>query len=84
MLPILLLQESRRAFGGEIALLFDPDPKSSSGQSARLIGYSPTAAAVLVVILVRREARPGSWWGANGWRAISTDRRTYAEGKPPS
>ena len=36
-----------------------------------MIGFSPTAAAVLVVILVRREDRPGSWWGANGWRAIA-------------
>jgi len=41
---------------------------------------SSTAAAVLAVILVRREDRPGSWWGANGWRANSTDRRIYAEG----
>ena len=50
-----------------------------SGQSARVIGYSPIATAVLVVILVRPEGRPGSWWGANGWRANSTD-RIYAEG----
>jgi hypothetical protein len=45
-----------------------------------VIGFSPNAAAVLVVILVRREDKPGSWWGANGWRANSTDRRIYAEG----
>ena len=55
-------------------------PRAPSGQSARVIGYSPTAAAILVVILVRREDRPGSWWGANGWRANSTGRRIYAEG----
>lgn len=61
------------------ALLFDPDPKSTSGHSARVIGYSPAAAAVLVVILVHREDRPGAWWGANGWRANSTDRRIYRE-----
>jgi hypothetical protein len=54
-----------------------------SGQSARVIGYSPTAAAVLVIILVRRDDRPGSWWGGNGWRANSTDRRIYAEGSQP-
>jgi len=35
---------------------------------------------VLVVILVHREDKPGAWWGANGWRANSTDRRTYREG----
>jgi hypothetical protein len=34
---------------------------------------------VLVVILVHREDRPGAWWGANGWRANSTERRTYWE-----
>lgn len=44
-----------------------------------MIGYSPSAAAVLVVILVHREDRPGAWWGANGWRANSTDRRTYQQ-----
>jgi hypothetical protein len=60
------------------ALLFDPDPKSKSGNSARVLGYSPTAAAVLVIILVHRER--GGWWGANGWRANGTDKRTYREG----
>jgi hypothetical protein len=50
-----------------------------SGDSARVIGYSPTAAAVLVVILVHREDKPGAWWGGNGWHANSTDRRTYRE-----
>jgi hypothetical protein len=44
-----------------------------------VIGYSDTAAAVLVVILVRRDDKPGAWWGANGWRANSADRRTYRE-----
>ena len=44
-----------------------------------MIGYSSAAAAVLVVILVHREDRPGTWWGANGWRANSTERRTYWE-----
>src|SRR5674476_1074057 len=62
------------------ARLFDPDPKSNYGTSARVIGYSPTAVAVLVVILVHREDKPGAWWGANGWRANSTDRRAYREG----
>jgi len=41
------------------AQLFDPDPKSKLGTSARVIGYSPTAMATLVVILVRREDQPG-------------------------
>lgn len=72
--------EATEALDDPDALLFDPDPKSDSGQSARVIGYSYTAAAVLVIIIVRREDDPGTWWGANGWQANSTDRRTYREG----
>jgi hypothetical protein len=74
------VQEADEVLADAEALLFVPDPKSMSGVSARVIGYSPTAATVLVVILVRREDKPGSWWGANGWRANTTDRRIYAEG----
>jgi uncharacterized DUF497 family protein len=76
----ITVQAANEALADPDALLFDPDPKSTSRHSARVIGYSPTAAAVLVVIFVRREDKPGSWWGANGWRANSTDRRIYAEG----
>lgn len=72
--------EADEALADAEARLFDPDPKSKSGASARVIGYSPTAVAVLVVILVRREDKPGAWWGANGWRANRSDRRTYREG----
>jgi len=71
--------EANEALADADARLFDPDPKSTSDTSARVIGYSPTAVAVLVVILVHREDKPGAWWGANGWRANSTDRRTYRE-----
>ncbi len=76
----ITVQAADEALADPDALLFDPDPKSTSGRSARVIRYSSTAAAVLVVILVRREDKPGSWWGANGWQANSTDRRIYAEG----
>jgi len=72
--------EANEALADVDARLFDPDPKSKFGTSARVIGYSPTAVAVLVVILVHREDKPGAWWGANGWRANSTDRRAYREG----
>lgn len=75
--------EASEALADPDALLFDPDPKSTSSKSARLLGYSPTATAVLAVILVRREERPGAWWGANAWRANSTDRQTYREGNQP-
>lgn len=75
--------ESTEALADVDALLFDPDPKSKSGNSARVLGYSPSATAVLVVILVHREDPPGGWWGANGWRADSADRRIYREGVTP-
>jgi uncharacterized DUF497 family protein len=73
------VEQANEALADDERILVDPDPKSRSGQSARLIGYSPSAAAVLVVILVHREDRPGAWWGANGWRPNSTDRRTYQQ-----
>lgn len=72
--------EANEALADVDAQLFDPDPKSTSGVSARVLGYSRTAQTVLVVILVHREDRPGAWWGANGWRANSADRRIYQQG----
>lgn len=75
----ITVEQANQALADVDALLFDPDPASRSGTSARLIGYSSSAVAVLVVILVHREDRPGAWWGANGWRANSTDRRTYQQ-----
>ena len=72
------IAEANQALADVDGLWFDPDPKSTSGRSARVIGYSRTAAAVLVVILVPRDG--GGWWGANGWRASSSDRRIYREG----
>lgn len=71
---------ANEALADEEALLFDPDPKSRSGVSVRVLGFSPSVGAVLVVILVRRDDRPGAWWGANGWVANSGDRRMYEEG----
>jgi hypothetical protein len=56
-----------------------PDPKSRSGRSARVIGYSPSAGALLTVILVRRADESGLWWGATGWRSNGADRRIYWE-----
>lgn len=73
-------EQATEALADVDALLFDPDPKSKSGISARVMGFSPTAAAVLVVILVHRENEPEAWWGANGWRATGSDRRRYREG----
>lgn len=73
------VEQAGEALADLRAIVADPDPKSRSGNSARVIGYSESAGAVLVVILVHREDRPGAWWGGNGWPANSTDQRTYTE-----
>lgn len=73
------VEQANEAPADDEHITADPDPASRSGVSARVIGYSPSAAAVLVIILVHREDQPGAWWGANGWQANSTERRTYRE-----
>jgi uncharacterized DUF497 family protein len=73
------VEQASEALADARALMADPDPNSRSGTSARVIGYSESAGAVLVLILVHRGDRPGAWWGANGWRANSTDQRTYTD-----
>ncbi len=59
------------------ALVFDPDPKSRSARSARLLGYSTSRQRVLVVILVHQDDQNPGWWGANGWDANTADTATY-------
>ena len=63
------------------AVWFDPDPKSRSGQSVRVIGYSYSARSVLTIILLHahNQLEPRSWYGVNGWRSNSTERRIYRE-----
>lgn len=73
------IAQATEALADGDSVVIDPDTKSQSGRSARVIGYSPSAAAVLTVILVRRRDRPGAWWGANGWRSNDNDRRIYRE-----
>ena len=73
------VEEANEALADPGAVVIDPDTKSRSGQSARVIGYSPGADAVVVVILMHREDRPAAWWGGNGWRANAADQRTYWE-----
>lgn len=73
----ITVDQANEAIADVDAVLYDPDPKSRSGRSARLLGYSTGRGRVLVVILVRRDDRPGAWWGANGWEANSADTATY-------
>lgn len=69
--------EAGEALADPDAVLFSPDPKSRSGSSSRLLGYSASRGQVLVVILVARDDKPGAWWGANGWVATGADRGRY-------
>ena len=55
-----------------------PDPKSTSGRSLRIIGYSPAAGTLITVITLPHD---GITYGVNAWKSNSTDRRLYREGK---
>ena len=56
---------------------FEPDPKSRIGAS-RFIGWSPTAARVLVLIAYRD--LDGALHGLNAWPASGADLAVYEEG----
>ena len=62
------------AFVDEDALVDSPDPASKSGATDRLVGYSPTARMVIVVIYLREELV-----GVNAWKANETQTRRYWE-----
>lgn len=75
---------ANEALADDHAVWLTPDPASRSGHGVRIIGYSPTAHAVLTVILVEAGADPsepprGDWWGSNAWRASESDRHLYGE-----
>jgi len=58
-------------------VVFDPDPVSKSGNSARFIGYSYSIDAVVTVILIPKDRDADSWWGSNAWRSNDKDQRIY-------
>ena len=62
------------AFVDEGALVDSPDPASRSGQTDRLVGYSPSARMVIVVIYLRE-----GLIGVNALRANPTQARRYWE-----
>lgn len=72
--------EASKALDDVDAVRLDPDPKSTSGRSIRVIGYSLSRQEILTIVLVRDPAV--DWlWGANGWSSNLTDRAIYGEGK---
>lgn len=68
--------EATEALADPLAWVLDPDPKSKSGDSIRVIGLCRSREELLTVILVRDPEV--TWlWGANGWPSNSSDRREY-------
>ncbi|MGH3500761.1 MAG: hypothetical protein ACRDQA_07675 [Nocardioidaceae bacterium] len=54
------------------------DPKSITGEAIRVIGYSSTAAGVLVVVLIPDRHPPtGLWHVATAWPANRRQRHAY-------
>jgi hypothetical protein len=75
---------SDEAINDRHAVWQTPDPASRSGLSVRVIGYSPSAQAVLTVILIAADADPderpnGDWWGSNAWVSNQQDQGLYSE-----
>jgi uncharacterized DUF497 family protein len=71
--------QANEALADPDRLVLDPDPASKSGRGTRTIGYSPTAGALVTVILVEDK---GTIYGSNGWRSSPTDQRRYREEMP--
>jgi hypothetical protein len=62
------------AFGDPNALVDSPDPASRSGATDRLVGYSPSARVVMIVIYLR-----DGLIGVNAWKANETQSARYWE-----
>lgn len=71
-------QEATEAVEDVDALLFDPDPTSRSGLTARFVGYSATRQQILCVIVLH--GTDIDWLGVTAFPANSTYRRRYKEG----
>lgn len=68
--------EAIEALNDPDRLVLDPDPASKSGRTARIIGWSRTAAKLLKVIVLTDAGRE---YGVNAWPANDTDIRRYHE-----
>ena len=69
----VLPEEADEAVQDVDALWFDPDPKSRSGDSVRVIGYSHTAKAVLSVIWSARRVASAGTARTGGGRTVRND-----------
>ena len=62
----LTVEQANEALADPERLVIDPDPKSVTGDSVRIIGYSSTAQEVLTVVVVIHD---GQAYGGTAWRA---------------
>ena len=74
--PRVLVAWAREAVADTDALVADPDPSSRSGRGIRIVGCSPRAGAILVVILVRA---PDALVAVTAWKANTSFARRYRE-----
>lgn len=70
---------AQEALNDPLLAALEPDPKSHMGAS-RFIGYSPSAAHVLTVIVWRDD--DGDAHLINAWRATGADLRLYLQEEP--
>jgi len=70
-------QEANEAVNDPDAAWFIPDYASRSGKGIRVIGYSPTAARILTVILVDDPTCTLDYFGSNAWPANDKDTNAY-------
>ena len=76
----LLVRWAIEAIADPGAVVWDPDPTSRNGWSIRIVGNSPGARGLLVVVLVRTA---GGLTAASAWRANSTYQRHYEDRGTP-
>lgn len=70
------VSEAIEALDDVDAVWLDPDPKSKTGSSIRVIGYCASRRELLTVILVR-EPGVDRLWGANGLPSNAADRAIH-------
>jgi uncharacterized DUF497 family protein len=74
----LTVEQADEALDDPERLVIDPDPRSVTGDSIRIIGYSNTAQEVLTVVVVIHD---GQVCGATAWRANKHELRLYRGGE---
>ncbi|MDR2895999.1 MAG: hypothetical protein LBV30_05055 [Propionibacteriaceae bacterium] len=64
------------AWQDPLAALLDPDPKSKTSQSIRLIGWSESAGHLITIIAVRFN---GDLYAASAWKSNQRDGHIYQQ-----